>query len=130
MTPLFPGSRVYGVRDRPLYDDGPTDPSFARNPHILAWWTEEHDQLMARLIKRERWLWDVVVTDEVVAITPEEVLARWRATDPKVHREGSRDDEYQREGYAWYNVIMYFAKSRVRKRSREPHPRNPLSERR
>lgn len=32
MTPVIPGSRVHGVRDRPLYDSGPTDPSFARNP--------------------------------------------------------------------------------------------------
>lgn len=32
-------SRVYGVRERSLYDAGPTDPAFARYPHILPWWT-------------------------------------------------------------------------------------------
>ena len=109
-------SRVYGVRDRSLHDDGPTDPTFARNPHILAWWTEEHDWLVARLIERDRWLWYWSVADEVAAVTNKEALTRWRATDPKVYRErdGPDEEEGGREGaYASYNVVMYFARSRA-----------------
>lgn len=113
MTGPFGESRVYGHRESSLYGEQPTDSRLALNPHILAWWTGEHDRLVARLIERERWLWDWSATQEVVAITPEDALAHWKATDPKVHREGGRDDEFEREGYAWYNVIMYFAKSRA-----------------
>ena len=109
-------SRVYGVRDRSLHNHGPTDPAFARNPHILAWWTEEHDRLLARLIERDRWLWYWSVADEVAAMTSRDKLARRSGADPKVFRpeDGPEDEEGGRKGtYASYNVVMYFARSRA-----------------
>lgn len=114
---------VYGVRDRSVFRHEPTDPEFCRNPHILKWWTEDHDQLIVGLIERDQWIWDWAVTDEVLSITPEHAIDQWKSEDPKVDRwwesedpatdQQAPEEEPEREKYAWYNIIMYFAKSRA-----------------
>jgi len=101
-------SRVYGVRDHSVHKQEPTNPEYARNPHILKWWTEEHDRLLVRLIERDQWIWYWAVTEEVRSITPEHTIREWVAEDPI-----AGDYDAKRGTYAWYNVLMYFARARA-----------------
>lgn len=88
-------------------------PAYAENDHILAWWGKAHDEALVRLIEEYAWLYPWHVSDAIVAISPEEVIAAWREKDPVCER------------YAWYNVLMYFAIARARATGVEqamPHP--------
>lgn len=92
---------IYDRRDTPAYEHYRTDPQDAKNPFILSWWDREHDALLKTLISRHQWVWYWSATDEIVAITPPNVLEAWRRSDPSCR------------GRAWYNVLMYFAASRA-----------------
>jgi hypothetical protein len=88
---------IYDHRDKPAYGLFETDPDHCRNPHILQWWTLEHDALLATQIARWHWVWYWTITDEVVRITPSSTLESWEKTDPLCSK------------YAWNTVLMYFA---------------------
>ncbi len=101
-APAKSGSSIYDRRDEPAYRHSPIDPRLAENPHILRWWTPVHDEILTDLIARWQWDWaSKEVTDEVLKITPEEVVEKWRTQDPACRR------------HVWYNVILYFARSRA-----------------
>lgn len=101
-------SSVYGVRDRSVHRHDSTNPEYCRNPHILKWWTEEHDRLLVRLIERDQWIWYWSVTEEVRSITPEHTIQEWVSEDPIAGNYHAKQGTY-----AWYNILMYFAKSRA-----------------
>jgi len=92
---------IYDHRDKPAYGLFETDPDHCRNPHILQWWTLEHDALLATQIARWHWVWYWTITDEVVRITPSSTLESWEKTDPLCSK------------YAWNTVLMYFAAARA-----------------
>ena len=92
---------IYDNRDTPAYRRFRTEPSYAKNPLMLRWWTPSHDELLRTKIQHDQWGWYWGITDEVVAVTPPEVIEAWRASDPLCSK------------YAWYNVLMYFAASRA-----------------
>jgi hypothetical protein len=92
---------IYDNRDTPAYRGLHTEPSYAKNPLILGWWTPSHDELLRAQIQQEQWAWYWGITDQIVDITPPEVIETWKATDPLC------------SNYAWYNVVMYFAASRA-----------------
>lgn len=77
------------------------DTTYRLNPHILKWWTTEHDAALIELMKERGWAWPWEATARIVEITPPETLEAWRASDPICAE------------YAWYNVLMYFAGSRA-----------------
>lgn len=93
---------IYDNRDRSAYGPYQEEPkSYSRNRHILKWWTPEHDNMLATQIARWHWVWYWTVTDKIVEITPPDTIESWQKTDPLCSK------------YAWYNVLMYFAKSRA-----------------
>lgn len=92
---------IYDYRDRSGYGGFRTQPDYDKSPRILKWWTPAHDQLLAKQIEKEQWLWAGGITNEIVAITPEETIETWKREDPLCSQ------------YAWYNVLMYFAISRA-----------------
>jgi hypothetical protein len=92
---------VYDHRDRPAYSNFSVKRSYCRNPHILKWWTSEHDQLIIKQIGKEQWLWYWGITDEIIKITPQETIDAWQKADPLCSK------------YAWYSILMYFAASRA-----------------
>jgi len=93
---------VYDSRDQPAYFlTG--DPAYCANPYILKWWSDSHDQLIARLILEKQWVWAWGISEKIVAISAPDVIASWRAEDPLCLK------------YAWYNILMYFAISRAEK---------------
>lgn len=101
-------------------DPLPTEESYAKNRHILAWWTEEHDQLLRTAINQEQWIWYWSIADKICAITPKDVIDDWRARDPICNK------------YAWSNVLMYFAAARAKqlgflKKVRKPRRRKCAS---
>lgn len=104
---------VYEHRDRPAYSNLSVKRSYSKNPHILKWWTPAHDQLIVEQIEKDQWLWYWGITNEIVAITPPEVIEAWRQEDPLCSK------------YAWYNVLMHFAAAHAQslgftKRIRKP----------
>lgn len=90
-------------RLEPAYRGNEIDITFADNEYILKWWSEKHDEIIKKLIQKLRWLWWCEIYDEVVKVTSEDILEKWRSTDP-ICKE-----------FVWYNVIMYFAKARADK---------------
>lgn len=56
---------------------------------------------MVKQIEKYQWLWYWGITEEIIAITPSEILDTWRQEDPLCSK------------YAWYNMLMYFAASRA-----------------
>src|SRR5919112_241690 len=91
-------SSVYGVRDHSVYRHEPTNPEFGRNPHILKWWTEEHDRVLARLIARDQWIWYWSAREEIQSTTPEQTIRRWVSEDPV-----AGDYDAKRGTFAWYS---------------------------
>jgi hypothetical protein len=67
----------------------------------LKWWTPDHDALLARLIVKKKWVWDCYATEEIVRLTDAKQINRWKRSDPLCRR------------YAWYNVLMHFARARA-----------------
>jgi len=93
---------IYNNRTKPAYGPYRKEPeSYSRNRHILKWWTPGHDNVLSSQIARWHWVWYWTITDKIVEITPPEIVEAWRETDPLCSK------------YAWYNVLMYFAKSRA-----------------
>lgn len=91
----------YDYRDRPAYRDSEADPQYARNKHILRWWTKKHDELLKDQISQMHWVWYWDITEIIAQSTQEVVIAHWKENDPKC------------KTYAWYNVLMYFAIARA-----------------
>jgi|APSaa5957512622_1039677.scaffolds.fasta_scaffold36419_2 hypothetical protein len=94
---------VYDHRDKPAFGNIYTEPKYAKNKHILKWWTSTHDDLIAKQIKEEQWMWYWGITISIVAKTEKEILVKWREVDPLCSK------------YAWYNILMYFAAARANK---------------
>ncbi len=91
---------IYDYRRQPAYFlTG--DPSYCANSYILKWWSHAHDQLLARQIQERQWVWAWGISEKIVAISPPDVIASWRAEDPLCLK------------YAWYNILMYFSISRA-----------------
>ena len=104
---------IYDHRDKPAYGNFAAKPHYCKNPYILKWWTSAHDQLIAKQIQKEQWHWYWGITDEIVAITPSELIETWKQEDPLCSQ------------YAWYNVLMYFAASRAKHIGLTKHIRKP-----
>jgi hypothetical protein len=79
----------------------PTEPRYAKNPFILAWWKEEYDQIILAQIEKEHWIWYWGITEKITDNVPEQVVENWRNEDPLCKQ------------YAWYNILMYFAAARA-----------------
>jgi hypothetical protein len=77
------------------------EPSFARNRHILKWWTKRHDDLIKNHIDEEQWVWYWGITDSIVSKTSTKILDEWKNSDPLCNK------------FAWYNILMYFAAARA-----------------
>ena len=69
---------IYDRRDKPAYGNFRTEPSYCKNPHILEWWTPSHDELLARQIEAEQWVWYWGIADEILATTPPEIIEIWQ----------------------------------------------------
>ena len=56
------------------------------NPHILKWWTAAHDRLLRRLVRTRKVRGKVPLDlcDELLEITPPEVVEDWEAEDPSI----------------------------------------------
>ncbi|WP_413769094.1 hypothetical protein [Rhodococcus pyridinivorans] len=76
-------------------------PEYAQNPHILAWWGPEHDEVVVKAIAEHAWHYPWKIDDELAAITAEEDLSTWRSSDPVC------------SDYRWEGVLQYFAVARA-----------------
>lgn len=94
-------------------DPLPIEPHYARNPNILRWWTNQHDQLIRETIEQNQWIWHWAITDKICEITPKATIENWRTDDPLCQQ------------YAWYNVLMYFAAARAKQLGYERDIRKP-----
>jgi len=92
---------IYERRKRSAYGNLDEDLSLSKNKHILKWWSRDHDRLLSETIHQHQWVWYWYIVDEIVAITPEEIIEVWKKKDPLCST------------YDWYNVLMYFARSRA-----------------
>ena len=45
---------IYDQRETSAYGPLPTQPSYAKNPYILKWWTPQLDQLLAEQIAQKQ----------------------------------------------------------------------------
>jgi hypothetical protein len=73
------------------------------NPHIMKWWTADHDVAIDRAIEQYQWVWYWHIKNEIVSITPIDILETWKRSDPVCKRN------------IWYNALMYFAVARAEK---------------
>lgn len=92
---------IYDQRTKPAYSNGPVDPAYSLNPYILKWWTLAHDTLLANQIALHQWGWIWSITKEITNITDPLIIEEWKSQDPICQQ------------YVWYNVLMYFARSRA-----------------
>jgi hypothetical protein len=92
---------AYDRRDEPPWVQYRAGPEYSLNRHILTWWTDAHDKLLADLIGRWQWVWSSFVLEAVKEATPGDRVERWRAKDPLCSR------------YSWYNVLRQFCESRA-----------------
>lgn len=104
---------VYDNRAKPAYRS-PWELEHSDNHYILKWWTPCHDDLIPPLIAKHQWNWFWFVTDEVVRITPPEIIEAWQSEDPLCKR------------WAWYNILMNFAGARAQKLGMTEAIREPL----
>lgn len=79
------------------------DPQYCENKYILKWWTDKHDKLLLKLIKKHLWYWHFFATKEIIKITPDKIIESWREEDQLCHQ------------FAWYNILTNFAGSRAEK---------------
>ena len=94
---------IYDRRDRPAYGNFRVNPHYCKNPQlILKWWTRSHDELLAKQIEKEQWVWYWGIVDEIFAITPSETIEAWQAEDLLWAKHG-------------HNRLMHFSASRARK---------------
>lgn len=99
---LIAGMGVYGKRIGPAYENqGSVPDEWANNPHILEWWTDEHDAVVLQTLAEWKWNWFWKVTDRLVDIIPQNALDQWQKADRLCRK------------YAWYNVLMNFAQARA-----------------
>ena len=86
-------------------------PEDCQNPLILKWWTPLHDELMSKRIEDLRWHWydpfldAMPLEDELVSITPHDVIEKWKA------EWKAENPDYARS--AWRSVLWRFAVSRA-----------------
>ena len=66
-----------------------------RNRDFDKWWSQEHDDLIVRLIDQYQWNWYWEISDEIEGITPDDVMSALR------------------QQHAWYNKVMYHAIARA-----------------
>ncbi|MFY9608783.1 MAG: hypothetical protein WAU45_09245 [Blastocatellia bacterium] len=82
-------------------------PKDCQNAYILKWWTPQHDELMSKRIEKLRWHWydpfldAMALEDELVSITPPDVIDAWKAENPYC------------SGPAWRTILWSFAVSRA-----------------
>lgn len=91
---------IYDCRDKSAYSLFKAESYYAQNRHILKWWVPAYDKLILDQISRLHWSWYWEIADEVVKVTPTEIIEDWKKKDPLCRK------------FAWYNVLMYFAASR------------------
>lgn len=92
---------IYDHRDRPAYRNLDTPLQYADNEYILKWWTNHHDNEIAKQISIFAWSWYWTISDVLIEITAPEILETWKKKDPLCSR------------YAWYNILMNFAVARA-----------------
>lgn len=92
---------IYDKRSGAAYGSEKTDPHYAENRYILEWWSADHDALLTKLISEWQWLWEWNIVEEIEKTTDQKCLKSWQKRDPLCRK------------YAWYNVLMYFCKSRA-----------------
>jgi hypothetical protein len=92
---------MYENRNEPAYGSDSVELAYARNPHIVAWWTAEQDAVIHHLMAECRWYWSWEVVPALIVITPSSTLDGWRAADPVCGQ------------YDWRNVLMSFARARA-----------------
>jgi len=105
---------IYEQREKSAYGSPLVGTEYAQNGFILNWWTPAHDQLIAQQIKEKQWVWYWSITDLISGITNPECIDKWKTEDPICSQ------------YAWYNVLMYFAKSRAEHLGLTSKIRKPL----
>ncbi|MFL1427262.1 MULTISPECIES: hypothetical protein [unclassified Nocardiopsis] len=90
---------------------------YAKNPHILEWWTEEHDEAIRALIAKYGWTFDSYSFDVIKKMTDPDVIAHWRSRDPLCKR------------YAYYGVLggFAFARAQILDYAREMEPPRSLT---
>jgi hypothetical protein len=93
---------TYDNRDKPAYMASNSPLEYAKNPHILKWWTESHDEMLRDQIKKWAWVWYWDMHTIIPEMTPESILEEWRKEDPLCSQ------------YAWYNILLHFAQSRAK----------------
>lgn len=66
---------------RPTHGGPPPDASLADNPHILEWWTPQHDELIRYQLSTNQGNWwpDVAA---LAGITPRHAFLKWQIEDP------------------------------------------------
>jgi len=79
----------------------PVGLKYAQNQHILKWWNTGHDKLIEEQIATKQWVWDTNIYEQIVQITDPAIIDAWRGEDRLCRK------------YAWYNILLYFAKSRA-----------------
>lgn len=104
----------YDNRDKPAYPRQKINPEYAKNPHILKWWTPAHDDILKKEIATWAWEWNWDIAFLVEGSTPKEVMDDWRKADPLCSE------------YAWYNILMYFATSRAEQLGLTKNIRKPI----
>lgn len=91
---------IYDNRLTPAYGKYKDEVS-CPNPHILRWWTAQHDALILEQIRQFHWNWALSIRDEILKLTKPCVIEEWRNTDPECKRR------------VGYNALRTFAESRA-----------------
>jgi hypothetical protein len=92
---------MYIHRNKPAYDSTALSHDVDPNDsNIMNWWTASHDAAIGQMIKRYQWCWYWHIRDEIISITPKDILEKWKHSDPACEKR------------VWYNVLMYFAAAR------------------
>ena len=94
---------IYDQREQPAYKFHTSNPTYAKNQHILKWWDSSLDELLVEQISLWQWVWYWGITEEIAKHTAPKIINKWKRADPICR------------SYAWYNVLMYFAISRAEK---------------
>ena len=74
---------------------------YARNTHVLSWWSPQHDALLKELIEEHAWAWQSNLSIESIEAIDPPAYKEWTETDPLCER------------YASYNVMRNFAAARA-----------------
>ena len=97
-------------------------PEYCQNRFILKWWTPAHDQVIINRIQKQLWYWyddfksdpSPTLHDQLISITPPEMIEAWKAEDPKC------------EEFGWRSTLWWFAVSRANENSLTRTIRAPL----